>query len=896
MMELTAPIVLAKLPRTTKPDATTEFGNVYSVRDGVKKRRKEICIAIDGDSLSIYEVQDGKVLVSYPIPPSSSFSGPPCSIRSSADGQAYRTTYCTIKRGDLQIQSFQTYEGQPQSTKTRTSSKLRDQQSPAVYLEFVPKSTGGQVLLVQQNGTLNVFSDDLTTALLDQSLQPSGHGAIHVLAVHHLTSHEAQKTILRNRPDLLAEPSPETSYLAVAYEKKDDKKVIYAVFSIGTASSNVALPELSIRPLFEHQLGLGTQEPSSAGFKEMSCSFSPSASHLYVRNGASFFSYDVSRLVPVEVASLHTGVTGSHEIMAISPAFAICSFQDALRLYDVKYQSVQAYIDMRKTNLKRKRIRMTSEFQSGPIDFVTYFANSARVIGRRRHQLLAIDVNLAGSSKRMLNLGSKLLHNIGRGISDPELTSQSSNNLAISTIGTAATVAAPSAEWQNLRKRLDQLAQAGDVAGFEDAFVDTVRQDSFSATISPKMIDGLPATRLAVPDYKINYLISKLFHVDTGASGPKDDLAGATKALRIQLPSFRLVAWLSHVGLLSTRSVERALAADLGGADTLAAGSVTHALLAADPEKGLLMECLGNGFSPYVEEQAAIVQILIEQALALFSEAGTSHKDKSTGEEEAVERSNLTSELDVQKLSTSTSDGTWLPSQVQRALILALDRFGSAANSRISKCLRDMFTQTEVLALVQFLRQQLFQGGHTRSYQSQSTTEPEVKESLPTVRLDAIVRILSSCIDAIGPLGFYGGMDHEDFVGNIVPDLVTEITHAQQSLEDVTELQGILREVLRYQESLQKHRDAGARMLQSGPRAGSEQEAGTIVTLYSEAAEGPDGLRTLDGLPLSLRVENVVNPTKVRKGGGQTSKRSVREMNMLERRQKGQYSFERLVL
>lgn len=56
-MEITAPHVLAKLPRTSKPDATSFFGNVYGVRDGaVKKRRKEICVAVDGDSLSIYEV------------------------------------------------------------------------------------------------------------------------------------------------------------------------------------------------------------------------------------------------------------------------------------------------------------------------------------------------------------------------------------------------------------------------------------------------------------------------------------------------------------------------------------------------------------------------------------------------------------------------------------------------------------------------------------------------------------------------------------------------------------------------------------------------------------------------------------------------------------------------
>ncbi|EXJ84822.1 hypothetical protein A1O3_05495 [Capronia epimyces CBS 606.96] len=895
MMEITAPHLLAKLPRTTKPDATTSFGNVYVVRDGVKKRRKEICVAVDGDSLSVYEVQDGKILASYPLPPSSSFSGPPCSIITHADGQPYRTTYCTVKRGDLQVQSFQTHDGNLRDTKTSTGPKLRDQHSPAVYLDFIPDSTGGLALIVQQNGALSIFSDDLKSTLLDQSLSSPDQQGIHVLAVQHLSLSEAQKTILKQRPDLVAEATPDTSYLVLVYERQIDKKITYAAFSIGHRNRKTTSPEVSLHALFEHQLGLEAQESDSVISKENLYRFGSTASHLYIRYGASFFCYDLSRLVPVEVARLHTGVTGSYEIMAISPAFAICSFQDSFRLYDLKYQSVQAYIDTKKTNLKRKRVRMASELQTGPVEFVTYFAHSARIIGRRRHQLLVIDVNFDKLSKQMLITGSKLLHNIGRGIGDHNTLPNSNNVLDASAIGTAAVNTAPDAEWQSVRKRLDQLAQAGDVAGFEDVFVNSVRRDVSNLAVLPETIDGLPSSRIAVPDFKIYYLLSKLFQADPNTSVTGDDLTRATKSLRVQVPSFRLLIWLSHLGLLSSRSVQRAVATVSGVADPVAVDAVARALLIADPDKTLLVDCLKNGFSPYVEEQAATVQVLIEQALAHASETDLPQKDLVEAEQETGESFKLAAGMEVQRLSTD-SGGAWLPFQLQGALVLALDKFGTAANSRISQCLRDMFPQTEMLALIQFLRQQLFQGGHTRSFQSQSGTGSPGKEWTATVKLDAIVRLLSSCVDAIGPLGFYGGMDHEDFIGNIVPDLVTEITHAQRSLEDVTELQGILREVLRYQESLQKYRDAGARIPHGGHQAGSEQQTGTIVTLYSEASEGGDGLRNGEGLPLSLRAENVINPLKTRKGGGQVSKRSAREMNMLERRQKGQYSFERLVL
>ena len=54
-MEISAPITLAKLPRANMHDGT-QMGTVYAVRDGIKRRRKEICVAVDGDTVSLYEV------------------------------------------------------------------------------------------------------------------------------------------------------------------------------------------------------------------------------------------------------------------------------------------------------------------------------------------------------------------------------------------------------------------------------------------------------------------------------------------------------------------------------------------------------------------------------------------------------------------------------------------------------------------------------------------------------------------------------------------------------------------------------------------------------------------------------------------------------------------------
>lgn len=636
---------------------------------------------------------------------------------------------------------------------------------------------------------------------------------------------------------------------------------------------------------------MNSNEAKAVMAKHKSCHFSPSASNLYLRAGAAFLSYDLTHLVPSLSSVLHTGLSGSYEIMAISPAFAICSLEETFQLYDLKYSSIQVQMDPKRLHLKRKRNRMTSESQSGPIEFVTYFPQSARVVGRRRNQLWAVDIS-ANTSNRVLKTGNQLVHSIGRGLSNQDTMTGPLNEPPELTIGNFSMIVRSNADWQHVRRRLDQLAQAGDVAGFENDLVEDIRKGSLWEYVSSKTIDDLPSNRTAIPDSKINFLLSKIFQIS--AHVPDNDPSASPTRLKVQLPTFRLILWLSRLGVLSSRNVQRAVSnSPLGSGDSLPIHSVAQALIDVDHSRGLLVECLENGFSPYVEEQAAVVRLLIQQALVATSDIALS--DTKDEVEPTNESSRLT-ELQVQKLSAPTSDPAWLPTQLQRALIAALDRFGTSASSTVSEILRSLFTQTEVLALIQFLRQQLFQGGHTRSFQNPPDSNSPGKASSNTVQLEAIVKILSSCIDAIGPLGFFGALDNEDFIGNIVPDLVTEITHTKQSLEDVAELQGILRETLRYQESMQKHKDAGARIPHQALGRASEPQPGTIVTLYSEAVEGGAGLQTGYGLPLGLRVENVVSPVKIRKGGGQKSKRSIRQMGMLERRQKGQYSFERLVL
>lgn len=57
-MEISQPSVLTRLPHTSGITGRILFAQVHGVRNGIKRKRQEICAVIDGNSVSIYEVSN----------------------------------------------------------------------------------------------------------------------------------------------------------------------------------------------------------------------------------------------------------------------------------------------------------------------------------------------------------------------------------------------------------------------------------------------------------------------------------------------------------------------------------------------------------------------------------------------------------------------------------------------------------------------------------------------------------------------------------------------------------------------------------------------------------------------------------------------------------------------
>lgn len=841
-----------------------------------------------------FQVRDGSIVASHPVPPTSSFSGPPLSVFSKADTTNVRRTYCAISHNTLRVQAFETVGKNFQDTKTYTSPDLAHKDSPVIALELVSNDDDNRnyILSIQQNGAVNILSEDLSTLLTHVSL--SSDAPIQILGVQCLPSNIAAATVLQQRSDLLISNGPQHAYVALAYTKSHSAettppKVFYGLWPINLAVVNETL----ILPLLEHDLGLQEHEATLVASKRQSCTFRLHARYLDLK-GPAFQTFELSGVRPIRTYVSSNKNPISQQTMAISKRFALSSSQEALRLWDLEFETTQAFLDLKTLNKKRKLARSGTDSHGGQIDLVTWYHKLGRVIGRRRNQLVAIDITPTQGSKRVLESGTRLVDNIGKGVSLQDRPTAPASDVQRIDIGPITVSANLSPEWRHTKKTLDRLAQAANVSDFEDAFIGMLSLESTQAVTRRQHQEhgDLSAYQSGIPTAYVDYALSKVFEKAT-TNKPTTDLEGVNGKevagennmgtndlqLRVRIKAVRLILWLSRVGSLSTHRVNIAMSPFGEVKEPLGPDAVSQALVELDPTLNLLSQCLQNGFSPYVDEQSSIVLMLIRIALS-----GSVDSDQVVPE---AERATGLDQLD--KLER-TSQSAWVTEDVKRALVLALNRFGAAGPSTISSCLRRDFAPRELLALVQFLRQQLFQAGHTRSFQSQPV-EPHLEE---VVSLDAVVRVLSSCVDAIGPLGFFGTLENEDFIQSIVPDLVSEIDNAKKSLEDAADLQGILREMLRYQESRQKHHDAQSRS--SRLESDSEvQQPGTIITLYSEGVDGQEA-QDAQLLPLSSRAEGLINPFRVRKGGGQVSERSRRHVSMLEQRQKGVYSFERLIL
>lgn len=734
------------------------------------------------------------------------------------------------------------------SNRSATSSyELENPKPPVIEINHI--STDERVVIVvQDDGSITSISSEGKSARRSYQIR-QGSASLRLHAIQSMSLTDARASVLRGRPDISASLANNSIVISAVYSNSQGPSTAANELHFGiwilTPSVTAAYQD-SLAPVTTYNLQTTSQAVVS---------FKSGSSKLEIQTTLSVSTFDLTTAAPQKLYERKPFVSYQTPNVELSHDISLSFSFGELLLYNSKFNSLLASTRVSTAPLKRKR----DGTGLARMSFISYFSQLKRVLACSGSQLLAIDIHADDSTRNSLKHTSLLVGNILRGRNAQKGTPQTDAD-ALDDQGLLT-----------LSQELDDLVKSRDASGFERRL-----RESFSLNQWEDL------KRLKPRQMKL--LISKMFTVTT------DDESGGAK-LGLTLLSVQLLRWCIKSGILDEYVISGAFG---GRTYDIPFGAVPDCLRQADESLTLLEEYIKS--SPYIEPVALTLTIksLIDQALR-------------TPESIAAQQAPVKSIMDadgqtvLQDLSQMPGDPHTGNARSTKCLIFALRRLAFAGNATVSVQIRAAFEQKEVLALIQFLRQQLFLGGYTRSAEVQNYPSPPpsdiegegIVDEKPRITLDSIVTLLNGCIDSLGMIGVLVSNDDQAFIGRMIPELYSEIESATAAVEDSSYLHGLLRETLRYAESVERQPFSVRSKVERTNDVPSEK--GKVVTLYTEGDTMDVGNRLPTALPLSLKAEEDISQRKIRKGG-QAQPRSAREMGMLKDRLKAPYAFERLVL
>jgi hypothetical protein len=849
-------------------------------------------------------VQASRLLSSYPVPPTSSFTCPPCSVRilHPSGSISSRYTACTIQQSECEIRCFKETPKQLETPEISTCCYPIEDQTPPVYIDFIPIITdrGGpdplpDILVVHRDGTIRRISGDLqetrwvcasVAETLSRALSPE------VLSAHWINYAEASTALLRKRDDILKGcAASESSFLVLVYRDGDHQEsgVRFSVFDVPVTLRNSFNSSNHGQRL---QLLLSNPLPESKRLSlaaDLQIDFHAPSARLSLSSRNELINYDVSAYVP-EVSCKLFFEESHFSLFPLSGTLAAGALRSAVEIYDMKYQSVKAHFDL---NTKSRR-RGPEDSARKAVRFILYFAKTNTLVGVRGRNLLTFNLPIQRTKRRSSSQAESLLIDSLRYNTyvSARVTAKAHAGLGP---GFSKALFVPNqlekAGWEARQKKVDELVHNNEVEEFERFMVNELENVAVedSSSKDPSHL-WLPSDEQFVASEKIRYLLSKIFRPSTTSPTVGAGETGACVIIAFYPP--RLMKWLARHNYLRTPEIERALS-DEHSPKQLKLGAVADAIVGQDPSLSLLAEYLGGANIVGLDEVVTMVKILIKNEVTmaqtrpptqrlLLEDSHTMALDEADSYRQDISSSQSQSE---------TTAGGW-SGESMTALNRALEIFYGFLPFNITSAIRMHLDIDEILALIQFLRQQLFRSGHTSSFPSFSAAS-----NGDVLALEITVTILSSCIDALGALTFLGATSNQELWQGLVPDLKAEISLALAGIEEATYLKGVVQEVVRYGNAA-----TSAQVRPSGSfrqHLGEEDaEAGNFTWDHAEPMDEHIGdLREVSSLlPLSLKMEDEASKTERRREGGEVVAKTRREMQYLRSRNIGRYSFERLIL
>ncbi|KAL1961193.1 hypothetical protein VTO42DRAFT_3138 [Malbranchea cinnamomea] len=948
-MALQAPSLIASLPRPlAASDRKCQFAEVYGLDGSKKRKRYEIVAAIDGEAVNIYNVHFPKLVTSYALPPQSSFQCPPLSLRQKASSKSTHTrrTYCAVDGPEKELKCFveESETGSRNATTISTSSfSIEDTDSPAVFIGAVPTVSQGNkesfdVICVHRDGRVRRLAPDLKTQKWSMSALgrniPSGQ---EVQVGFLLGFEEARKSLFRKRQDIVAmilgdriSVNSENSsvLMLVTYPARTKtialKDVHVHLFSVPAhVSDSFALSETQkMRQLLT--VNLPTYQGrellisdhfnwSAAGTGELCLSFD-----------AGFINYDLSQYSPTVTSHLILDNERFSSLLRISPRTVITASQTSITVYNTQYRSVQNELSFKEA---MSVVPDTLEPSNPSFEFVAYYSKLGVAIAAYGFQLFAFDLDPVRGHDvaHRKPHGNLLIDAIGKGVGSADSGAQRPvvDPNSIDFMQPLGHTRREDAErWTETKSELDAAVRSQDTAKFDSIVKARFGKPSAGEDGKAKKF---PSPKDFIDIEKIYYLLSAIFSVETVGQGPT-----AQQRLVISFCPNETFHWLISTGRLTFNNIQAALrkAAIPRVLPSLPRSALVEALVTH--RRGsikLLLQVLRSPVQLNSVELATALEIILNNARSHANESDqvpktlteTPHKhDDST-----VEAPRDTAEEPAHEPGSAVTNAI-------TGLNLTLIRLHSLPSDQVSKAIRSVLSNSDVLSIINHLRHALATGGYTSRYTEDLPPVIGIQQKIPRLPLPAIVDLLNACIDAIGPSGWISAAGFASGQGSeatLIADLKSEISAVLAGVEEATYLKGILREFIRCCETaatavtagpgpqaakINDRSDASSAVVhhqqqqqQSAipQRAGikrKERHNGAEIEIYEhfdDASGFPNDTRLL---PLSLKLvgDQGIREADKKKllSTGEMRTRSAREVSYLKRKAVGKYSFERIIL
>lgn len=760
------------------------------------------------------------------------------------------------KNGQLHAQCYTEIKNKDNVQHTTSGSPLTHQRSAVLCLQ--PVFDGAHVAAIHEDGTLSVRPWDCAAEVAQTALREANCN-IKIHTVEHMSAVAAKGSVFKSRSDLTLVLTDDNIVTPIVYEyigssRTSDTDFHYAVWCWSLR------PHLKPVQLLKHDLGV---MPSPRNF-EVRFNSASKAYMLDLVNESWEMAFDLTKIVPNMVKKVRKTPLTSSTYVDVSDDIRLYASQDDIQLHNRSFSSLLSIREHEKQgDSKRKRHTV--------LKLLAYFPHLKRALGHTKTHLVAIDLLPAQGSDLTFKQSSLLIGNISRGSSARPVLG--SDNVAIS-VGETVKKTNPSG-WGNVSADLRALIERHDINGFEDAFLTSVEHELGRNTM------------LSVP---AEFVLSIMFGVSTASSSGLN----VSPALELKVFAPRLLKWCIQHDFLTDQVVHRALASQQHRTSWLPLGCVVGSLFEHDTNLDVLEHYVL--YSPYIEPK--VLAILIKKFISIILASAVS-RPLATEDARMID-------VDDRAVALITAQPS-LRIKAQSCLLHSLHLLSLAGAATITRQFRDILSQNDTLALIQLLRQQLFQGGFTRRPDSSlyptppASTNGEVNDSHPNMTaqlsLPSISVLLNGCIDTLGPLGILDSntdATQTQFLERLVPELLSEIQSAAEAIEESADLQGLLRETLRYVQSVQKQEQNTLRD-HSTLHTTQDVKSGRIRVVYTEPEADEEMDVNQAALPISLRAREEMDRYKVRKGGGQASRRSKREAGTLMDRTRSAYSFERLV-